>query len=352
MRLIDGRKGGRAPHAGVDLRPRQRPQERQRAVDVPSPPDLAAHELVGMMGHQPRLPFAVPHLLPPVLPDARSIVMPYERGRGKTDLPAQSLQAPAHIDVVAGAQINRVEAADGEQRLPAERHVAAGHVLGNPVVQQDVCRPAGRAGDALGHPRVVGRYDARPPGPHHIRGQERLHQVRQPVGIGADIRIRVRHDLPGCGLQADIPGRAQPTVRHVNAPDAGMAGADGACVIGGAIVHQNDLDVGVRQALERGQTLIERVRGVVRADHDRDPRPRPLLGFRKRRRAEHALHCLKSRLGPAGAVDETERPVLDRGAATPPLVGPREGNGAAGALGERRAKLHGYQGGLAILTLT
>ena len=96
-------------------------------------------------------------------------------------VPPARLQPPAHVDVVAGAQVDRVEAADRGERVAAHRHVAAGHVLGDAIVEQHVGGAAGGPGHALRHPRVVDRHDVGPAHGHDVGMEERLHQVGQPV---------------------------------------------------------------------------------------------------------------------------------------------------------------------------
>src|SRR3990172_928877 len=102
-----------------------------------------------MVRHQPRFAFAIAHLLAPIRLDRRAMVMPDEGGRSEPDLPAAGLQPPADIHIVAGAEVNRIESADREERLASERHVAAGYVLGDAVVEQHVCRTARGARDGL-----------------------------------------------------------------------------------------------------------------------------------------------------------------------------------------------------------
>ena len=139
--------------------------------------------------------------------------MPDERRRREPDLPAARLQPPAHVHVVAGAQVDRVEAADGEQRLAPERHVAAGHVLGDAIVEQHVRRAARRARDALRHRRIVGRHDVRAAGADDVGGEERLDEKREPVAIDARVGVGVGDDLAGRLGQADVARGAQAAVR-------------------------------------------------------------------------------------------------------------------------------------------
>ena len=244
---VDRREGRRAPDAGVDARAPQRTDERQRAVDASAPQHVAVEELLRVVRHQPRLAFAVADLLPPVRLDRRAMVMPDERRRREADLPAARLQPPAHVDIVAGAEIDRVEAADREQRLAPERHVAAGHVLGDAIVEQHVRRSAGRARDALRHRRIVGGHDVRSAGADDVGGEERLDEKRQPVAIDARVGVGVRDDLAGRFRQADVARGAQSAVRGVDDADARMAVRDLARAIPRAVVDEDDLVVGIRQ---------------------------------------------------------------------------------------------------------
>ena len=83
----------------------------------------------------------------------------------KPSVQPRFLQAPADVDVVAGDPEPLVEAADLLQRRLAEGHVAARHVLGLAVGDQDVDRPAGRGRDAFGDQAVVVGRDVRPADP-------------------------------------------------------------------------------------------------------------------------------------------------------------------------------------------
>ena len=176
----------------------------------------------GMVRVEPRLAFAVADLLPPVRLDRRTMVMPDERRRREADPLALGLQSPAHVHVVAGTEIDRVETADREQRVATERHVAAGNVLGDAIVEQHMRRPARRTRHALGNPGIVGRNHVRTARADHIRGEERLHQVGQPVGLDANVSVGVGDDLAGRFGQADIARGAQAAVR--DGDDADQAG--------------------------------------------------------------------------------------------------------------------------------
>src|SRR6266498_5673338 len=100
------------------------------AVEHTAPLAIAsAVELVGVLEAQQRLGLAVASLLPQVGARVLPAVVPDERARGEGDPVARLLQPPAHVDVVAGLAVLRVEAVDRFQRLAPERHVAARDVL-------------------------------------------------------------------------------------------------------------------------------------------------------------------------------------------------------------------------------
>ncbi len=93
---------------------------------------------------------------------------------------------------------------------------------------------------------------------------------------------------------------------------------------------------------------MQGVGGVVGADHDRHRWPGGPFRGRERGVGEGCRHGRQRRLGLPFGVDEPERPVLDLMPAPPPLVGPREGHGAGGALGEGGAQVHRGDCGLAV----
>ena len=116
--------------------PPQRERLRQGpAVDTPGPAELSrAVVLLRPLTLQQAFGATVASLLPPVRSHRVAPVMPHH-GRGmEAQRPAARLQPPAHVHVVACAEVDGIEAADGEQRVAAKCHVAAGHVLGGSVI--------------------------------------------------------------------------------------------------------------------------------------------------------------------------------------------------------------------------
>ena len=142
------------------------------------------------------------------------------------------------------------------------------------IVEQHVRRTARRARHALRHPRVVGRHDVRTAGADERRREHRLHQIGQPVGIDAHVGVGVGDDLAGGLGQTEVARGAEAAVRNVDDADAGVAPRAGAGVVARAVVDDDDLEVGVGERAERREAVVDRVGGVVGADHDRDLGPR------------------------------------------------------------------------------
>ena len=342
-RVVDGRERRHAPDASVDPPLAEREHPRQGAVDPAAPPRPAVDELLRVPPRQPRLALSVAELLPPVGPHRRPMVVPDERRRGEPDLGAHGLEPPADVDVVGRAAEDRVEPAEREERLPPEGHVAAGDMLGDDVVEHDVRRGAGRAGHALRQPRVVGRHHVGAAGAGDVALPERLHQVGQPLRMDPHVRVGVGDDLPGGVGQRHVPRDGQAAGRSVDHPHPPVPAGDGRGVVGRPVVDENDLERGVVERLERLEAVRQGVGGVVRADEHRHHRPLRPVGGRERRRGERPCDRAQGRLRPALRVDESERPVVDRLATSPPLVRPREGDRPARAARECRAELHRRQ---------
>src|SRR5712692_1237562 len=121
---IHRRKSRGAPDTGIDTRAPERPHEWKRAVDAAAPEHVSVEELLRVVGHQPGFALAVAYLLRPVRLHARPMVVPHERRRGEADLPPPRLQPPADVHIVAGAEVDRIEASNRQERVAAEGHVA------------------------------------------------------------------------------------------------------------------------------------------------------------------------------------------------------------------------------------
>ena len=85
-----------------------------------------------------RFSAAVAGLLFEIGANRAAAMVPDLSGRGEADFFPGVEQSPADVNIIAGLAEARIEAAYVEQCLAAERHVAAGDVLGIAVVEHDV----------------------------------------------------------------------------------------------------------------------------------------------------------------------------------------------------------------------
>src|SRR4029079_9396235 len=120
-------------------------------IDAPSPADMpAAVVLLGPFALEQCFGSTVSGLLLQISADRRSAAVPDDGRRTETELPAMLLKLPADVDVVPGHMELWVETTDRTQRFASEGHVATWDVLGFLVRDEDMLRPSGRVGDALG----------------------------------------------------------------------------------------------------------------------------------------------------------------------------------------------------------
>jgi len=177
-----------------------------------------------------------------------------------------------------------------------------------------------------------------------------LYEIGEPVSIDAHVGVGVRDDLAGCSRETDVPCRAQSAVGHRDKAH-GISPGNVTGRISGAVIDDDDLEVGVVEAPDRVQAILEGVGSIVGADDNRDPGPRLHAGFGERRRRNRRADLRQRRLGFPICIDEAERPVFDLVASAPPLVGPREGHRAAESFLERRADVHRGDRGLPVGSL-
>ena len=125
-----------------------------------------------------------------------------------------------------------------------------------------------------------------------------------------------------------------------------MAACDLASRVCRSVVDEDDFEVGIGQRVERGETVLERVRRVVGADDDRHAWPGLSRVGGEGRLVERARDGLGGRLRTSIAIDQPECPVVDLMPPAPPFVGPGVGDGATRAFGECGANVHGRDVGL------
>ena len=323
--VIDRLKEGAAPGAVVDAPPRPPARRLEPAVAVePAAPGEVAGGIVLLrpLPLQVGLGPPVVQLLVPIGADGIAAAVPDHGGGVKAERPAALLQPPADVDVVAGDAKLGVEAADRQQPVPAKRHVAPGDVLGHLVGQQHVHGPAGRHGDGFGNQAAAVRRHVGPAGAGVVGARQRVHQVGEPVRVGAGVVVDVGDDLVAGEPQAGVAGAAEAEVLRADQADAAVAPDDVGGAVGRAVVHHDRLVPRVAQVGKAVEALRDRPCPVVRADHHGHAEHG--LVPRQGRRVEGALHRGQRRLRGAVAGRESEAPVGDVEAAPMPLVGPRE----------------------------
>ncbi len=219
-----------------------------------------------------------------------------DHGPGReADGAAVLLDAPAHVDVVAGGPVARVVAADGPQRLGPIGRVAAGHVLGDGVADEHVVRSARCQRHEVRHLAVAGRRQVRPACPIDAVLHVRPGDVAQPVRVGIGVVVDVGGDLAGRLAHALVAGSRQALVLLAREPDV-VARGDGRGVVGRAIVDDDDLVVGVVLDRQPVEAVADELRAVVAAADHGDAGPLEIVaGTAPRRRPPTA------RPGPAWA---------------------------------------------------
>src|SRR4051812_41786537 len=105
--------------------------------------------LVRPLSLEIRLGFSVIQLLFPECAHAAATAMPNHRGGIEPEGPSRRLKPPAEIDVVACDAELRIKSIDSREARPAERHVAAGDVLGHLIRQKHMNWPTRRCGDGI-----------------------------------------------------------------------------------------------------------------------------------------------------------------------------------------------------------
>src|SRR5687768_15321030 len=254
----------------------------------------------------------------------------------KTDRAVSLHETPAHIDVVAGCAISLVESADIDECAAAESHIAAGNVLGQRVGQKHVDRSPGCVRHAIGNRAIPRWRNVGPPYADMAGGEKGVSEVLQPVLIRICVIIDVRDDLSRGLLPARVARRAQAAVPGAEQTHAVLARDPGRRVCR-AIVHDDDFEIRIIDALQCLEGVSYRARTVVAAYDDRDSRPRHVPG--KGNLCISGLDFAEGRLRLPIASREPKVPILDVVAAAVPLVGPGKNDRTRASRGESRAQL-------------
>ena len=98
-------------------------------------------------------------LLFEVVTHAAAAVMPHDGPRMESQRSSLFDQTPAEVDIVPRDPKLLVETIDRQNRIPPERHVAAGQMLGQKIGVEDVARPARRVRNAVGDGTILVRRE-------------------------------------------------------------------------------------------------------------------------------------------------------------------------------------------------
>ena len=266
-------------------------------------------------------------------------MMPDHRRRTEAQCPPLLLQTPTHIHVVPGEAELGIEPSDRLKARFAKRHVAPRDMFRLPIRKQHVCGAAGRVGDALGN-GTVGRWrdvGAANSGVRHIhRVQERGRQILEPVRVGVGVVIDIRHDVPGRRLPARVAGVGKPAIIGANHP-AVILIDDGCSAVRRAVIDDHHFVVRILQFLEARQTIADRSRAVVGANHHRDARPGHVPW--EWHFSECFAHRRQRRLRLPIFICDTELPILHLRATPEPFIGPGVNEETRAPARKRRSKL-------------
>jgi len=124
-------------------------------------------------------------------------------------------------------------------------------------------------------------------------------------------------------------------------------------IVGGAVVDEDNLAVGVVDLVEGFEAVLEGLCAIVRADDDADAGGclEADAAGDEARAEEFLAKGFTGELGGAVACDEAEGPIGDIEAAGEPLVGPGEEDGAGGAAADDAIEVPIEDGGLHFLAL-
>src|SRR2546423_377014 len=112
--------------------------------------------------------------------------------------------------------------------------------------------------------------------------EERRREVGEPLWIWSRVRVEVRDDLTGRGLEARVPGARESAVLCADqAVPVVLDYLSGR--VGRAIVDDDHLVVRILERLQALQAARKRLGTVVGAHDHRDPRPGEALGEGKLR---------------------------------------------------------------------
>ena len=255
----------------------------------------------------------------------------------KADLPVAVEDLPAHVHVVAGLGVDRVEPADfGEDQLP-EGHVAAGDVLGAIVGEQHLDGSSRGAGDHLRAGRLVVRRNIRSAGAADVGTVEGERQVVGPLRRRKGVAVEVGDEVAGRRLETSITRRREPRMFHLDQAHLRIRSGDFRGGVRRAVIDDDDLEFGVVEGAGVPEALVEGGARIVRADHDADRGPVEVEVANGS--LVPAARDAKGGARRAILAGQPELPARHPLSAHPPLVRPREDACAGDPSLDRRLEL-------------
>lgn len=265
--LAEGLVGGLSGGAGVD-EVAGFDAEGDATVDAAFPTDASFGEAMRVFFVEEGFGFPVAHLLFEVFPRGGAAVVPDEGGAGEAKGEADIAESPAEVDIIAGGLEDGVEAADLFEGRFFDGEMATGEVLGGGVIEHDVGGGAGGGGGegeaaGVGLGGEVGSADGGVVGLGIGAGEP-----GEPLGIGLAVVVGVSENLAGGLFGSVISGGGEAAGIEVEGADAGHFIEESGCFIGGAVVDDDDFEVGVVEGAAGIEASGEAGGAVAGADDD------------------------------------------------------------------------------------
>ena len=152
-----------------------------------------------------------------------------------------------------------------------------------------------------------------------IASEQAADEVVEPVFVRAAVGVGKGDDLTSGGFDSGVAGSGKPEIFLTDAADCGEASDDFLGVVGRAIVHEDDLVIGIVQFCERAKAGLERASAVETGNDHGNP------GRTRQRKIGSARvqfpDLVEGFFWPAFARGQAESPVFDLAAPTKPIIG-------------------------------
>src|SRR5712692_5593256 len=196
-------------------------------------------------------------------------MMPDHSSGVETQRPAELLQAPTHINIIASNMELRIEAADCPKARGTKSHVTARNVFRLLVGQENVDRPSRRVDNTIGDWPITRRSNVRSPHSRVGRRQKSGGQIGQPMRIRAGVIVDIGHNLTRGSSQTSVASLAQTAIFRTDDGEAMFTG-NARCPISRSIVDDDDLEVRIVQLQQTFETIVQGALPVVTTHDHRD----------------------------------------------------------------------------------